>query len=109
MNKHSNEEHGVEVGDNGRCSDNGTPSEAHGPIGNIIWFARILPPTAGKQTVTMRRLNESWILNRVPRQLRERLAEVSDALSLHLEVTLLCHRSIPTTQNALAIMTIQPG
>lgn len=42
-------------------------------------------------------LNESRVFDNAARKLREGLAELGDALSLHLKVTLLCHGSIPAT------------
>lgn len=52
-------------------------------------------------------LNESRVLNCVPRELRESFAEGCDTLSLHLEVTLLCHSGVPTDQNALVGLLTQ--
>ena len=46
--------------------------------------------------VPMSSLNELGVLESSSWQLRESVAERSDALSLHLEATLLGHGSIPT-------------
>lgn len=46
----------------------------------------------------MSSLDESWVFDGVPRKLGECLAELDDALSLHLEVTLLGHRSVPSVR-----------
>lgn len=52
MEKDDNEEHGVEVGDNGRGSDNGAPGEGHGPVGDVVGLAAELPPSRSEQAVT---------------------------------------------------------
>lgn len=46
-------------------------------------------------------LDVSRFRDSVPRELREGFAESRDALSLHFEVTLLCHRGIPAAQKSL--------
>ncbi len=45
-------------------------------------------------------LNECWIFDCVPGELRESFAEGRDTLRLHFEVTLLCHSGVPASQNA---------
>jgi len=47
------------------------------------------------RSVPMIRLNISRILDYIPGQLRECVAESMDTLSLHLESTLLRHRCVP--------------
>jgi len=95
VDEHSDEEHRVEVGNDSGCPDDCTPSETHGPVSNIVGLARVFPPATGKQTVSMSSLNECRVCDRVPRELGEGLTELGDALSLHLEVTLLGHSSVP--------------
>lgn len=79
------EEDRVEVWDGGGEANNSTPSKAHSPVGDVIlpikglqhrrqqenaWYtyrlARVCPPPASQQTIAMRGLDESWVLDRVP-------------------------------------------
>jgi len=72
VDKHRNEEHGVEVWNGGCEADDRPPGEAHGPVGNVVRqintltltrkrrqkdatyrFARIRPPATGQETVTI--------------------------------------------------------
>ena len=48
----------------------------------------------------MRGLNELRVHERATRQLREGLAVLEDALSLHLESALLRHRRVPAIEDA---------
>jgi len=36
MDEHGDEEDGVEVGNDCRASDDSTPAEAHGPVGDVV-------------------------------------------------------------------------
>lgn len=76
-------------------------------------FARVPPPTANQQAVAaynlrwhiereqlvnlpVGSLDEFWILQGTPGQLRERVAERGNTLSVHFEAALLRHGGIPT-------------
>jgi len=89
MDEDDNEEDRVEVGDGGGSSNDGTPHEGHDPVGDVVGFARPCPPAGGKEAVTMRGLNVGWVLDDATRKLREGLAELGNALALHLEPALL--------------------
>jgi len=95
MEKDDDEEHGVEVGDDGCGSDDGPPCEGHGPIGDVVGFAAELPPSRSQQAVAMSGLDVGWVFDGVPWDLREAFAPCVDALGLHLEVALLCHGRVP--------------
>ena len=60
-------------------------------------LARVGPPAVGKEAVAVRGLDVRRVLDRVAGQLGEGLAELGDALLLHLEVALLRHRSVPAS------------
>jgi len=83
------EEDAVEVRDGSSSADDSAPEEAHSPVGDVIGFARVLPPSAGQKAVSVSGLNKGRILDGAPRELRESLAVVEDALSLHLKSALL--------------------
>jgi len=118
MYQYGDEKHGVEVRNYGCWSNDRTPGKTHSPVGNIIRLARISPPTTREQTISARpvsiqvlwyetnipmsSLDVGRIFDSVPRDLRESRAEGADALSLHLEVTLLRHGWIPTTQEIVS-------
>jgi len=78
-------------------------------------FARVSPPTTNQQAVAaydlrrhikreqlvnlpMGSLDELWILQGTPGQLRERVAERGNTLSLHFEAALLRHRGVPAVE-----------
>lgn len=52
--EHTDEEDGVEVGDDGRGADDGAPGETHGPVGDVVGFAGVGPEAAGQKTVSKR-------------------------------------------------------
>ena len=54
----------------------------------------------GQHYVPMRGLDELRVLERATGQLREGLAVLEYALSLHLESALLRHRRVPTNEQA---------
>lgn len=54
MQEHGDEEHRVKVGDDSSCANDSSPSETHGPVGNVIGLARVCPPAAREETVTVR-------------------------------------------------------
>ena len=51
MDEHHDEEHGVEVGDDGRGADDCAPGEALDPVGNVVGLAAVCPEAAGEQLV----------------------------------------------------------
>jgi len=51
VNENDDEEHRVEVGDNTGSSDNSAPCQAHGPVSNVIGFARVCPAATSEQAV----------------------------------------------------------
>ena len=55
MQKCDDEEHGIEVGNDAGCTNNGTPSQTHGPVGNIVGFTTVRPPATGEKTVTRKK------------------------------------------------------
>lgn len=124
MNENRNEEHRIIVRDDGCPTNDHTPTEGHGPVGNVVLvgcqdafmqgnaqrktygFARVPPPTTNQQAVAaydlrrhikreqlvslpMSSLDELWILQGTPGQLREGVAELGNTLSLHFEAALL--------------------
>ena len=115
MDKHRDEEYGVEVGDDGRGADACAPGEAHDPVGDVVGLAAVRPPAGGEQLVAgreeefssrlsaarksrnlpMLRLDVRRVLDRATWQLREGPAVLEDALSLHLEAALLRHGRVP--------------
>ena len=52
VNKDSDEEDGVEVGDGRASALAQTPRQAHNPVGDIVRLARVRPPAIDKQPVT---------------------------------------------------------
>ena len=120
MDEHRDEEDGVEVRDDGRGADACAPGEAHDPVGDVVRLAAVRPPAGGEQLVARRggssvkvgqretglwyspvlRLDVRRILDRVAGQLREGLAELGDALLLHLEVALLRHGGVEATTDS---------
>jgi hypothetical protein len=111
MYEDGNEEDGIEIRDGRAAALTQTPGQAHNPVCNIVGLARIRPPAINEQTVSGRHvrnrrkldienspvssLDVLGVVKCAPWQLREGLAVRSDTLSLHLEATLLGHRSIP--------------
>jgi len=89
MDEDGDEEDGVEVGNDGCTSDHCTPAEAHGPVGDVVRFTRVSPPTTDKKAVPMRSLNKLGVLEGSSWKLGECVAEGRDALCLHFEATLL--------------------
>jgi len=91
VDKNGDEEDAIEVRDRSGGADDSTPEEAHSPVGNVVRFARVLPPSARQKAVSMSGLDKGRVLDDTPWELRECLAVVEDALGLHLESTLLGH------------------
>jgi hypothetical protein len=58
MQKCDNEEHGVEVGDDASGTDDGTPSQTHEPVGDIVGLATISPPTTGEKSISDKQMDE---------------------------------------------------
>ena len=51
MDKHRDEEDGVEVRDDGRRADDGAPGEALDPVGDVVGLAAVCPEAAGEELV----------------------------------------------------------
>jgi len=83
------EEDTVKVRNRSSSANDSAPKETHDPVGDVVGFARIPPPSAGQKAVSMSGLNKGRVLDGTPRELRESLAVAEDALSLHLKSTLL--------------------
>ena len=94
MDEDNDEEDRVEVGNTSSGTDNGTPVEAHNPVGGVVGLARPGPGAAGQETVTVGGLDKGGVLDNTTGKLGESLAELVDALGLHLEVTLLGHGNV---------------
>jgi len=93
--ENDDEEDRVEVGNDGSATDDGTPCERHDPVGNVVGLAAICPEAAGKEAVSVLGLDVRRVLDGVPGELGEGLAEGGDPLRLHFEMALLGHCSVP--------------
>ena len=56
MQKCDNEEHGIKIWDDTSGANDGAPSQTHEPVGDIVRFAAIFPPTAGEKTIPNKRI-----------------------------------------------------
>jgi len=89
VDKNGDEEDAVEVRDGSSGADDSAPEEAHSPVGDVVGFARVLPPSTCQKTVSVSGLDKGRVLNSATGELRESFAVLEDTLSLHLKSALL--------------------
>jgi len=95
MNENGDEKDRIVIGDDSCIANDHAPTEGHDPVGDVVRFARVPPPTINQKAIAMSSLDVLWILESTPGQLREGVAELGDTLSLHFETALLRHRGVP--------------